>query len=69
MVIGFFFTAVVIVLLSTLASLFLKLQCHGPEILGYVTSLIRDSPYFPDGIRHGTMLEQGKQGTYKNLST
>lgn len=53
-----FFIANVIMFAAAIAAVVLKLQCHSPDILGYVSSLTRDSPFFAlPGAAYGSVLD------------
>jgi hypothetical protein len=54
----------VVMLAAALAALVFKLKCCGPDILGFASSLVRDSPYFTDADKAESTVD-GPQRTRK----
>ncbi|KAF9690566.1 hypothetical protein EKO04_011507 [Ascochyta lentis] len=54
-----YFVSVGVMFLAAAVSLFLHAKCTAPPILGYVSSLIRDSVFFGDGGIQGNSMEGG----------
>lgn len=54
-----YFVSVGVMLLAAVASLLLHAKCHTPPILGYVSSLVRDSVFFSDSGVQGNSTEGG----------
>jgi hypothetical protein len=50
-------TATAVLFLTSIVGLVIKYRTHAPDIFGYVSSLLRDSPYLAvPGIAHGSFL-------------
>jgi hypothetical protein len=65
---GLFLLANVVMLGASLVALALKLSCSGPEVLGYVSSLTRDSPHFSmDGNFNSTVDGAERSRLMRNL--
>jgi hypothetical protein len=54
-----YFVSVAIMFFAAVFSLVMHHQCHAPSILGYVSSLIRDSKYFNESEVQGNSAEDG----------
>ncbi|KAL1798197.1 hypothetical protein ACET3X_002234 [Alternaria dauci] len=54
-----YFVSVAIMFFAAVFSLIMHHRCHAPPILGYVSSMIRDSKYFDDGKIQGNSAEDG----------
>lgn len=54
-----YFLSVAIMFFAAVFSLIMHYRCHAPPVLGYVSSLIRDSKYFDDGKILGNSAEDG----------
>jgi hypothetical protein len=63
-----YFVSVAIMFFAAVFSLVMHHRCHAPSILGYVSSLIRDSKYFDDGEIQGNSAEDGT-GKTKRLGS
>jgi hypothetical protein len=55
-----YFFSVGVMLFSALFALVVHARCHAPPVLGYVSSLTRDSMYFSESVR-GNSTEDGMQ--------
>lgn len=58
-----YFVSVDIMLLAALFALLLRWQCRAPAVLGYASSLIRDSTYFEDYGIYNNSVEDGPEKT------
>lgn len=54
-----FWIANMITLAAAVAGLFFKLRCRAPQIFGFVTPLIYESPYFSRSLQEGSTLSVG----------
>jgi len=51
----FFITASTVMLAATMACIYLEAQLRGPDVIGYVSSLVRDTPYVYGGFTSSTL--------------
>lgn len=58
-----YFFSVAIMFFAAVFSLVMHHQCYAPSILGYVSSLIRDSKYFDESEIQGNSAENGSEKT------
>lgn len=56
-----YFVSIGVMLFAAIFSLVVHSQCRAPAIIGYVSSLIRDSRYFEDGDVYGNSAEDGAE--------
>jgi hypothetical protein len=58
-----YFISVAVMFFAAVISLIMRYRCHAPTLLGYVSSLTRDSAHFDNGEMTGNSAESGTQTT------